>query len=101
MCDTCGGSEYMEACGRCKQLTARGLGCVCVFQASCTVAFSAPHLHVQERCTRLLCEACHEADTELLLLCDSCGCADALLAAARPCPKCREPIARAIRVFED
>ncbi len=44
---------------------------------------------------------------ELLLLlpcahrCVCAGCADALLAAARPCPKCREPIARAIRVFED
>jgi hypothetical protein len=29
------------------------------------------------------------------------ACADALLAAARPCPKCREPVWRASRVFED
>jgi hypothetical protein len=44
---------------------------------------------------------------DLLLLlpcahrCVCAGCAAMLLAQARPCPKCREPLARATRVYED
>jgi hypothetical protein len=45
------------------------------------------------------------ADLLLLLPCAHrcvcAACAAALLAEARPCPKCREPVARASRVFED
>jgi hypothetical protein len=33
--------------------------------------------------------------------CVCAACADMLLAEARPCPKCRESVARAARVFED
>jgi hypothetical protein len=49
------------------------------------------------RC-RSCCCCCCRARTAA---CAGARCAAMLLAQARPCPKCREPLARATRVYEE